>query len=113
MFPTAVEVDILNATIANLVAIRKLANQTFSAGASATSEGLKTAADWLIGKKLAEIYERHFTSKPRGVSYRSGRKQPGGPSIDFTLGVLQIMGVTNYHGHPYQAAGIVEIWKRT
>jgi hypothetical protein len=111
MFPTGDRVDVLRSGITSLVEFEKLTLIELAEG-SKERDDPNSANEWLIDREIPRIYERHFTSLPRGVSYLTGKDQPGGPAINFTLTTLEIMGVKNYQGKPYKAAGIAEIWKR-
>jgi hypothetical protein len=109
MFPTGDKVDVLRSGIANLAAIEKLTLIELA-------EWSKTKGapnEWLINEEIPGVYERYFTTGPRGVSNTKHSKNPSGPAISFALAVLQVLNVKNYRGEPYKAAGIVEIWRRS
>jgi hypothetical protein len=113
MFQGGYDLDVLRSATASLTAMEKLAVQRMAAtDFQKTENGFNTANQWLIDRKIPEIYKLHFIKKPRGVSYTRGRQNPFGPALDFALTVVQIMEVTNKQGKPYEAAGIAEIWKR-
>jgi hypothetical protein len=66
---------------------------------------------WLIGRKLPEIHERYFKSRPYGVSRRSGGGDPEGPAIDFVQEVLCIAQILSSKGTPYRPASIADVFR--
>ena len=57
-----------------------------------------SAFDWLVGVRLATVYERHF-GQPAGRS-RMKDGQVGGPYIRFVQATLRELGILN-RGKPY------------
>lgn len=119
IFPTADKLELLEDARRMLTEIHRLAAE-FAASRrdrlpkskkNAAADERKTANVWLIADEIPRIFERHFKSRPRGVSTVGGRKDPGGPALRFTQKILEIVQVTTRQQKSYQPAGIVEIWR--
>jgi hypothetical protein len=62
-----------------------------------------SAFDWLVGVRLARVYERHFGQRAGRSRMKDG--QVGGPYIRFVQVTLRELGILN-HRKPYSREGI-------
>ncbi|PVE25954.1 hypothetical protein DC522_01560 [Microvirga sp. KLBC 81] len=79
----------------------------------------KSAAEWLIGTHLPEIFEQHFQQQARIARPRShhGEKEITGkansPYIRFAEAVLNELGIKSTHGGPYSRETILKVFQQT
>jgi len=89
IFPPGDKVDVLRSAIESLAAIEKLT--LIELAEWSTKRGYPN--EYLFSKEIPGIYERYFTTGPRGVSNTKNAKNPSGPAISFALTVLNILKV--------------------